>query len=125
MSTQGTFIWNELATSDVDGAVKFYTEVVGWQVQEVDMGEGGTYHLLQADGENRCGLMPLSNLPEGTPPHWMGYIAVDDVDATCEAAKANGGRVLNGPFDVPDVGRMAAILDPQGAAICIMKEAST
>lgn len=122
MSDQGTFVWNELATSDVDGAKAFYTNVIGWTVDDVDMGENGTYHILKDGDEMRGGLMSTAGIPgDPPPPHWMAYIGVDDVDATCEKAKAAGGQVLNGPFDIPNVGRMAVLMDPQGAVVSIMK----
>ncbi len=121
MSTQGTFVWNELATSDVEGAARFYTQTIGWSVQEFPMPDGNVYRIFMDGEENRGGLMSLEQLPDGTPPHWMSYIGVDDVDGTCEKAKAAGGQVVNGPFDIPGVGRMAVIVDAQGAAISIMK----
>lgn len=122
MSDQGTFVWNELATSDVDGAKAFYTDVIGWTVDDVDMGENGTYHILKDGDEMRGGLMSTASIPgDPPPPHWMAYIGVDDVDGTCEKTKAAGGQVLNGPFDIPNVGRMAVIMDPQGAVVSIMK----
>lgn len=121
MSDQGTFVWNELSTSDVEGAKTFYQTVIGWTVESMDMGENGTYHLLKDGDEMRGGLMSNANIPGDPPPNWMGYIGVDDVDGTCERAKAAGGQVLNGPFDIPNVGRMAVLMDPQGAVVSIMK----
>lgn len=121
MSDQGVFVWNELATSDVEGAKRFYTEVIGWTVDTVPMGDGGHYHILKDGEQMRGGLMSTDEIPGDVPPHWMAYIGVDDVDATCGKVAAAGGQVLNGPFDVPGVGRMAVIMDPQGAAVSIMK----
>lgn len=124
MSDHGTFVWNELATSDVEGAKAFYTDVVGWTVEAVDMGESGMYHLLKDGDKMRGGLMSTANMPgDPPPPHWMSYIGVDDVDGACEKAKAAGGQVLSGPFDIPNVGRMAVLMDPQGAVVSIMKGA--
>ena len=58
-----------------------------------------------------------SNLEPGTPPHWMSYLAVDDVDARVAKAKAAGGAVLHEPFDVPGVGRIAILRDGGNAVI--------
>jgi predicted enzyme related to lactoylglutathione lyase len=121
MGDQGTFVWNELSTSDVEGAKSFYQTVIGWTVESMDMGENGTYYLLKEGDEMRGGLMSNANIPGDPPPNWMGYIGVDDVDGTCEMAKAAGGQVLNGPFDIPNVGRMAVLMDPQGAVVSVMK----
>lgn len=56
-----------------------------------------------------------------TPPHWDVYFAVDDCDASTETARAQGGTVLMGPDDVPGVGRVAVLQDPQGAIFGIVK----
>lgn len=125
MSSQGTFVWNELATSDFEGARKFYTEVIGWSVEAVDMEGGGQYHILKDGDEMRGGMMSTDDMPGDVPPHWMAYIGVDDVDATCAKVTAAGGQVVHGPFDVSGVGRLAVIMDPQGAVVSIMKEANT
>lgn len=122
MSEQGNFVWNELATSDVAAAVTFYTEVIGWTVQEVPMADGGVYHIFKQGEEMKGGLMSTAEIEGATPPpHWMRYVGVDDVDATCEKVRTSGGEVVNGPFDVPNVGRMAVIQDPQGAVFSVMR----
>src|SRR5438445_4342668 len=51
------------------------------------------------------------------PSHWISYVSVEDVDATAKAAAANGGKVIEAPYDVPGVGRTARIADPQGAGL--------
>lgn len=124
MSETKTFVWNELVTSDLPAARAFYEGVVGWTVQSMDMPDGKTYHLFMEGDAYRGGLMSLDDIPgAGVPPHWMSYIGVDDVDATCAATERAGGKVLMQPFDVPGVGRMATLEDPQGAQFSVMKEA--
>ena len=56
-------------------------------------------------------------------PHWISYVSVEDVDAAARAAAANGGRVIEAPHDLPGVGRTARIADPQGAELCLFKNA--
>ena len=78
MSDQGTFVWNELATSDVDGAKAFYTNVIGWTVDDVDMGENGTYHILKDGDEMRGGLMSTDEIPGDVPQGATVVITVTD-----------------------------------------------
>ena len=118
----GTFMWNELATTDVEAAKKFYGDLLGWQFDEMDMGEAGKYTILKAGDKQAGGLMAMEGPQwEGIPPHWMSYIAVDDVDACAQKA---GDNVKVPPFDIPGVGRMCVIVDPQGAAISLMTPGS-
>ncbi|MEC9344690.1 MAG: VOC family protein [Pseudomonadota bacterium] len=128
MSTHGSFVWNELATTDPKAAATFYGKVVGWEVQEFPMPDGGTYYIFRDGEQNRGGLMALADMQgpgqgAGMPPCWMSYIGVDDVDQACARATEAGGAILMPPFDIPGVGRIATIRDPQGAAVCLMKEA--
>ncbi len=121
MAAHGTFYWNELATTDVDGAKDFYSKVIGWDFDTMPMPDGGTYWILKAGDEMAGGLMAMpAAAPAGTPPHWMSYIAVDNVDEAVAKAGDLGGAVLAEPFDIPDVGRMGVIRDPQGAVVSLM-----
>jgi uncharacterized protein len=118
----GAFSWNELMTPDVDKAVAFYGEIFGWKPNKMEMGGGMVYTLLELDGAGIGGAMkpPM----EGIPANWGVYFTVDDCDATVEKATKGGANVLNGPMDVPDIGRMAALTDPQGAMFNVIKNAN-
>jgi uncharacterized protein len=119
----GTFTWNELATRDIAAAQSFYSDVLGWDVEERDFG-GVKYTLWKVDGEMVAGGMPMGDqFPPEVPPHWAVYFAVDDTDATAEKAKQLGGQVQVEPMDIPDVGRFAVISDPQGAVFSVIKNA--
>ena len=111
----GSFCWIELATSDAAAARSFYTQLFGWTVNEIPMGEQGTYFILQKDGRDAAALYQDARMP----PNWVSYIAVTDADATAEQAKNLGGQVHAGPFDVFESGRMAVLGDPQGAHFAI------
>lgn len=125
MADHGKFHWNELMTNDVEAAKAFYAKVAGWTSEEMDMPEGGKYTVAMAGGEPAGGIMDMkqTQAPDGTPPHWFAYIAVDDVDARVAATKEAGGQVVMEPFDVEGVGRIAIIMDPTGAAVGIMTPA--
>ena len=123
MSSKAKFGWNELATSDPDAAASFYGAVVGWTMTKspVPGDESQEYCVFHNADGMVGGMMKMAGpMWEGIPPHWLSYITVEDVDGACEAAKANGGKVENGPFDIPTVGRMAVVTDPQGAAFALM-----
>ena len=110
----GKFVWFELVSKDAKKAQAFYGEVLGWKVQPFSMGSS-TYEMIYA-GETMIGGYAS---PKGDQPaHWISYVSVDDVDATVKAAVANGGKVVEAPYDIPTVGRTARIADPQGAEIC-------
>lgn len=122
VNEHGALCWNEVMTNDVPAAAAFYTQLFGWGTEDMDMGEMGTYtvFMLGEDGvAGGTGLPPV----EGVPPHWGTVFATDDCDATCAAITANGGTVMAGPFDVPEIGRTAACTDPTGAVFQIMQPA--
>ena len=121
---EGVFCWNELMTKDPAAARTFYTELFGYTTEEKDMGEAGTYILFKK-GDIQCGgLMGMPpGVPEGTPPSWTSYIAVDDVDASTEKAKSLGATVCHGPDDIPNIGRFSILMDPTGATIALFQSA--
>lgn len=124
---QGTFCWIDLATNDTGKARKFYTELFGWRAEDAPMpGEQGGVYTMLYKGDAMVGALYELN-PDmkaaGVPPHWESYIAVDDVDAAAAKVEQLGGRINAPPFDIPGVGRMAAVADPDGAAFNLYKAA--
>ena len=120
----GTPTWNECVTSDVATATKFYADVLGMGSEAMDMGEAGTYTVLtNVEGRQIGGSMDLGMMPEGTPAHWNVYFNVEDVDASVGKAEQLGAKTLVPAMDVPGVGRMAMVADPQGAAFWMMAAA--
>jgi len=117
--TAGRFLWNELHTSDRTKALAFYERVLGFSHRSMDMGPGGTYHILSKGGVDRGGV--TSHLPDGVPPHWLPYIAVDDADATITRARKLGATIVFGPEEIPGVGRFGVLEDPTRAVLAIMK----
>jgi predicted enzyme related to lactoylglutathione lyase len=117
----GSFCWLELASTNADAGLKFYTELFGWSVNSHDMGEMGKYHILQKGGQDVAALYQM--MPEmqaaGVPTNWLSYVAVTSADEAVEQTKSLGGTVVNGPFDVYDMGRMAVLTDPQGAVFAV------
>ncbi|MBI5514772.1 MAG: VOC family protein [Deltaproteobacteria bacterium] len=120
MSNQaGRFVWRELLTADPAAALRYYGEVLGWKYKTVDF-QGMAYHLVSAGEREVCGIM---GLPPGVPvSHWAVYVGVDDVDAAARRVTSAGGKVMMGPQDIPNIGRFAVALDPQGAAFTVFKD---
>ena len=119
MKTHGDFGWCELMTDDVDAALAFYQNVIGWTVETVDVGMG-PYHVMNVGEQPVCGILAKPAEAAGAPNCWTSYITVDDVDQRVEQAQAAGGTVVVGPMDIPTVGRFAVIQDPTGGAIGII-----
>jgi len=117
----GTFCWVELGTTDGEAAKSFYSQLFGWDHVDNPMGPDGVYTLLKLDGKDVGGLYKMmpDMLAQGIPPHWLSYIYVSNADETAEKAKAEGATVMNGPFDVATLGRMAVIQDPTGAVFAL------
>ena len=105
--------WVDLATSDPAAARSFYGELFGWTADVDPRPEAGGYAQFKRDGHAVAGVGPI--FAEGMPPSWTTYIATADADSTAAAITANGGTVLQPPFDVLDAGRMAVFSGPDGA----------
>ena len=119
---QGDFVWYELCSADPAAAVEFYARVIGWQATETESGVAGIdYRILTLGERPVAGIIKLP--PEQMPPRpvWLGYIAVEDVDAKAAEIAAAGGAIHKPPQDIPSVGRFAVVLDPQGAVFMLFK----
>jgi hypothetical protein len=116
--THGNFYWNELMTRDVERAKKFYADTIGWSYDAMPTPDGGTYWVAKMGDQPVAGIFDISAAEFGqVPESWMGYIAVDDVDARVKKAIADGAKVMKPAFDVPGVGRIVILLEPGGAGI--------
>ena len=120
-TSNGQFVWHEHLTKDTKAALAFYTEVVGWRTQP--FGEGGDYMMLVGSQGPLGGVhgLPEEAVKMGAPPHWLGSVQVQDVDAAASLAKKLGGKVHKEPSDIPTVGRFAVIADPQGAFLSVFR----
>lgn len=113
----GDASWRELMTTDAPAAMKFYEAVFGWQpTQTMDMGPAGTYQIFNRPHGMIGGMMNRPPAMANVPPNWQLYFRVPDVHAAAERVKANGGRIVNGPLELPDGDWVANAIDPQGAA---------
>ena len=119
----GAINWAELLTTDLDGAGKFYSELLGVNIADGGMPtpEGEPYHMIFVDGEPKGGVTNLMpDLVEmGVPPHWEVIFAVDDANGVVKTAKSMGAEVIFGPEDLDEIGVVAVMQDPQGAVFGI------
>jgi predicted enzyme related to lactoylglutathione lyase len=114
-ATPGRFVWYDHLAHDAKEAIAFYSHVFGWTTQPIQMG----YTMFAGSLGPMAGTvaMPESMRKAGASPHWTCNVFVADVDATVALVRELGGRVLDGPNEFPNVGRLAMIADPQGATI--------
>jgi predicted enzyme related to lactoylglutathione lyase len=119
----GSFCWLELATTDSNGAKSFYSNLFGWQTDDMPMGPDMTYTMLRLGVKDVGGLYPLmkNQIAAHVPPHWMLYIKVDNVDSAAAKALKLGAQQIVPPSDIPNIGRFAVLSDPTGGHISIFQ----
>jgi hypothetical protein len=119
MPPVGEFSWHELATTDPGAAFAFYSDLFGWEkTSDFDMGEMGLYQMYGRRGQTLGGIFKKPAEMPG-PPAWLYYARVADVNAAIEAARQQGGQVLNGPMEVPGGDLIAQLADPQGGMFAV------
>lgn len=118
--SHGRFFWNELMVHDLERAKSFYKQTLGWAFDPMPMAGGeGTYWIIKSSGQMVGGVFEMADpAMQQVPEGWMGYIAVDDVDARVKLALAAGAQLMKPIFDIPEVGRTAILREPGGAPIC-------
>lgn len=111
----GQACWFDMGTTDVDAAIAFYRNVLGWTIEKGPE-EMGFYSQAEVDGH------PVAAIAAGSDPNlvvWTVYFAADDIDATVAVCREAGATVLVEPFDVMEFGRMAIIVDPTGCRFAL------
>lgn len=119
MKEHGVFSWNELMTTDMPAAKKFYSEALGWELQDMNM--PGMPYLIAKQGDREvAGIKGMCDADNKMPPSWGAYVTVDDVDARVARVEKLGGKLCVAPQEIPDLGRFAVIADPQGAMLAMI-----
>jgi predicted enzyme related to lactoylglutathione lyase len=116
----GKFVWYEHVSSDVKKAQAFYGSLLGWKVSPFPMGQS-TYDMILSGASLDTMIGGYATSEDRKGSHWISYVSVEDVDATVKAVTAAGGKVVEPPSDIPEVGRQARIADPQGAELWVFK----
>ncbi|MFD8597882.1 VOC family protein [Kitasatospora sp. NPDC059646] len=107
--------WFDLSTPDAPRARRFYRDLFGWPVQQLDE----TYALVGADGGEPTG--GIGQAGPGSP--YTGivvYFPVPDVEAALARAEELGGRRRLEPQSVPGRGRIAVFDDPDGNPVGLL-----
>ncbi len=112
-SDRGLFVWHEVGTTDLRAGEEFYSKIAGWKAES--WSQNPSYKLFVARREAKAGLYMITESPNTVtpPPHWLSYIGTPDVDASVRQAVELGGKVVVPAYNVPSVGRMAHLQDPQ------------
>lgn len=119
--TPGRFVWRELLTPDPDRSLGFYTKLLGWSVEKMEM-EKGAYFALRANGRGVGGVLPMPRDLKA-PAHWMPYVSTPDLEAATERAR-QGGTVRMALQEIPKVGTFSVVTDPQGASLVLFRDAT-
>jgi predicted enzyme related to lactoylglutathione lyase len=112
----GKFIWADLVTDDVPAAVKFYSQLFGWQFFGI-----GNYSIAMNDQRPLAGMFQKQRPDPKTKPRWFGYISVPNVAKAQRAVLKGGGRVIAAPQDFPKRGEQAVFADPEGTVFGVIK----
>lgn len=125
MPKHGTFCWTEIATTDLEAMKSFYTELFGWKISESKNDETDLKYLEYDTGQGQPagGMYEMKAEFFGgeiPPPHFINYVAVDDVDAAAQRVKELGGKLKSEPHDIPKTGRMCVVEDPTGATFALI-----
>ena len=119
---RGLFVWHEVGTTDLRAGEDFYSKVAGWKAE--NWSQNSSYKLFVAKRESKAGLYLITESPNTVtpPPSWLSYIGAPDVDAIVRQAVELGGKVVIPAYNVPSVGRMAHLQDPQGALFAVSSQ---
>jgi predicted enzyme related to lactoylglutathione lyase len=121
MWSHGNFYWNELNTRDAEAAKNFYGSTLGWIFEPMPMPSGSTYWVAKLGDTPVAGIFSMSGPDfEGVPEAWFSYISVDDVDKRTKKLVAAGGKIIRGPYDIANVGRLVILADNAGARLGFM-----
>lgn len=117
-ATVGHAAWNELVTSDLDGAKSFYPALFGWTLGDVmPMGPMGDYQFIEQGGE----MIGAMFAPGDRQPAWRFCFRTESLERSIEAVNSGGGQVLFGPTEVPGGGRIIQATDPDGAFFMVIE----
>ena len=110
----GTFCWVDLSTTDAEGAKAFYGDLLGWEFRDDEI-PGGVYTMCHSQG----GAVAAIVQQDGHSADWNNYVSVTSADDTAAKARELGAELIEEPFEVMGLGRMAVFADPGGAMLCV------
>jgi uncharacterized protein len=109
----GRIIHVELTSADLDRAAAFYGKAFGWTT-EASPYIGGYLVASTGAGDGIDGAIMSRDYQQQPAIAW---IEVDDLDATLAAVADAGGTAVSEPQELPGVGRLAYVRDPDGSLL--------
>ena len=120
----GSIGWTDLTVDDAEEIRKFYSAVVGWKADPVDMGGYNDFNMMTpASGEVVAGVCHAKGGNTGLPTQWIMYVTVEDIEVSAEKCKQLGGKILTGPTGSAGKERTCVIQDPAGAVMALYQPA--
>ena len=116
--------WHEIYSTKVEQCIAFYQKTMGWECRDSGMPDMD-YQMFFDGDEPVAGVLDAKYLPEGATSLWLTYLGCSDVDKTLEIAKGLGAIVVDGPMDIPGVGRVVTIKDASGALVSLHQPSAT
>lgn len=117
----GKFVWHDLVTDDPVKAREFYSGLLGWEFEHTTHPLGGDYTLIRLYGQFVGGMVSLADPAGADYSRWLPYLSVADVDAAVRFTKSSGGAAVVAPVELENIGRAAAVTDPQGAVLGLLR----
>lgn len=122
----GSVAWIDLTVDDAEVVRDFYSQVVGWQTSDVDMGEYCDFNMnVPVSGDAVAGVCHKRGSNARLPSKWMIYIIVANIDQSAASCTQLGGKVLVGPKEMGSHGRYCVIEDPAGATAALFEPATS
>ena len=115
VNTAGALAWNELATPDLDASAEFYSELFGWETEQIEGMEMPYRVIKRQDGASNGGMRPTQ---ENEPPYWLVYFGADDIEGKVKQATEREANTIVPPTDI-GMGQIAVLQDPQGAVFAL------
>ena len=116
----GKFVWFDLFTHDLESTSRFYEKLFGWSFHDTVPGKK-TVKTIMRNG------VPIANAVHINPEknnvnesQWLSYMSVENVDQAATIVKQNNGRIYMNPKNLPDRGRVAVVIDPEGALFAMV-----
>ncbi len=114
VNAPGALVWNELQSPDPDASASFYGDLFGWKVEQFP-GTEERYLSIKNGEANNGGIRDLT---PPSPPSWLVYFGVEDIDEALAKVGELGGTAVAGPIDI-QTAKIAVAMDPQGAVFAL------
>ena len=108
--SHGSFCFAELHTANVEGAKRFYGDLLGWTTAD---SPADGYTMFQVDGKDVAGLRRV----EQSASRWIPFLSVPSADAVSAKALQLGAAVVTPAADTRNLARTAVLRDPAGGLL--------